>query len=79
MDPAERLTCEQLLQHPYFDSIRDAGDLTRQDNKSMRKTLRQSRKHPAGVRLAHGFTDFQITSCLGPGTELESRLSDAVA
>ena len=79
MDPAERLTCEQLLQHPYFDSIRDAGDLTRQDDKSMRKTLRQSRKHLAGVRLAHGFTDFQITSCLGPGTELESRLSDAVA
>ncbi|KAG7229150.1 hypothetical protein INR49_013093 [Caranx melampygus] len=23
MDPSERLTCEQLLQHPYFDSLRE--------------------------------------------------------
>lgn len=56
MDPAERLTCEQLLKHPYFDGVRDAGDLTRQDDKSVRKTLRQSRKHPAGVRLVHTYT-----------------------
>uniref|UniRef100_A0A8C3WTA7 cyclin-dependent kinase n=1 Tax=Catagonus wagneri TaxID=51154 RepID=A0A8C3WTA7_9CETA len=44
MNPAERLTCEQLLQHPYFDGIRETGDLTKEREKP-RKTLRQSRKH----------------------------------
>uniref|UniRef100_A0ABK0LUV2 Cyclin dependent kinase like 1 n=1 Tax=Rattus norvegicus TaxID=10116 RepID=A0ABK0LUV2_RAT len=48
MDPAERLTCEQLLQHPYFDSIRDVGELARPHDKPTRKTLRQSRKHLTG-------------------------------
>uniref|UniRef100_A0A8C8TGQ4 Cyclin dependent kinase like 1 n=1 Tax=Peromyscus maniculatus bairdii TaxID=230844 RepID=A0A8C8TGQ4_PERMB len=52
-----RLTCEQLLQHPYFDSLREVGELTRQHDKSVRKTLRQSRKHLTGVKLAHCFTE----------------------
>ncbi|XP_011383992.1 cyclin-dependent kinase-like 1 isoform X1 [Pteropus medius] len=45
MNPAERLTCEQLLQHPYFDSIREIGDLAKDHDKPTRKTLRQSRKY----------------------------------
>lgn len=45
MNPAERLTCEQLLQHPYFDSVREIGDLAKDHDKPMRKTLRQSRKY----------------------------------
>lgn len=27
MDPAERMTGEQALAHPYFDDIRDPNDL----------------------------------------------------
>ncbi|CAO2586490.1 Cyclin-dependent kinase-like 1 [Lemmus lemmus] len=64
MDPAERLTCEQLLQHPYFDSIREAGDLARQDDKSMRKTLRQSRKHPTGLQYLPQLTSSSILPAL---------------
>nr|KAF6483600.1 cyclin dependent kinase like 1 [Rousettus aegyptiacus] len=45
MNPAERLTCEQLLQHPYFDSVREIGDLAKDHDKPTRKTLRQSRKY----------------------------------
>lgn len=64
MDPAERLTCEQLLQHPYLDSVRDAGDLTRQDDKSVRKTLRQSRKHPAGLQHLPQLTSSSVLPAL---------------
>jgi cyclin-dependent kinase-like len=56
MDPAERLTCEELLQQPYFDSIREV-DLTREHDKPTRKTLRQSRKHLPGVKMAHCFAE----------------------
>ncbi|XP_027239790.1 cyclin-dependent kinase-like 1 isoform X2 [Cricetulus griseus] len=64
MDPAERLTCEQLLQHPYFDSIREVGDLTRQHDKSVRKTLRQSRKHLTGLQYLPQLTSSSILPAL---------------
>ncbi|KAG2457883.1 CDKL1 protein, partial [Polypterus senegalus] len=45
MDPAERLTCEQLLEHPYFDSLRDDCDVAgREQDRSKRRT-RLPRKH----------------------------------
>lgn len=56
MNPAERLTCEQLLQHPYFDSIREIGDLAKDHDKPTKKTLRQNRKHLPGVKMGHCFT-----------------------
>ncbi|NWR56565.1 CDKL1 protein, partial [Bucorvus abyssinicus] len=49
MDPAERQTCEQLLQQPYFDSIREAADLGREHEKTSRKPGRMTRKHVPGV------------------------------
>ncbi|NXU52180.1 CDKL1 protein, partial [Turnix velox] len=49
MDPAQRQTCEQLLQHPYLDSMRQAADLGREHEKLGRKPGRQGRKHGAGV------------------------------
>ncbi|XP_040824491.1 cyclin-dependent kinase-like 1 isoform X2 [Ochotona curzoniae] len=48
MDPAERRSCEQLLQHPYFDGIRETGGVVPEHNKPTRKNLRQSRKHLPG-------------------------------
>lgn len=51
MDPSERLTCEQLLQHPYFDSLREKSEKTswEQERSSNRRT-RFPRKHlPPGV------------------------------
>ncbi|XP_060030986.1 cyclin-dependent kinase-like 1 isoform X3 [Erinaceus europaeus] len=48
MNPAERLTCEQLLQHPYFDSIREKRNSVEDHDKPTRKTLRPSRKHLPG-------------------------------
>ncbi|XP_032278892.1 cyclin-dependent kinase-like 1 [Phoca vitulina] len=50
MNPAERLTCEQLLQHPYFDSIREMGASAKELDRPIRKTLRQSRKHLPGLQ-----------------------------
>ncbi|XP_053452059.1 cyclin-dependent kinase-like 1 isoform X3 [Nycticebus coucang] len=48
MDPAERLACEQLLKHPYFDSIREIGDWAKEYDKPTRKTLKYSQKHLPG-------------------------------
>ncbi len=51
MDPSERLTCEQLLQHPYFDSLREKSEKTsREQDRSSNKRTRLPRKHlPPGV------------------------------
>ncbi|NXG76651.1 CDKL1 protein, partial [Baryphthengus martii] len=49
MDPAERQTCEQLLQHPYFDSIREAVDLRKEQEKTARKPARLTGKPAPGV------------------------------
>lgn len=64
MDPAERLTCEQLLQHPYFDSIRDVGELARPHDKPTRKTLRQSRKHLTGLQHLPQLTSSSVLPAL---------------
>ncbi|KAM9201726.1 cyclin-dependent kinase-like 1 isoform 1-T1 [Dugong dugon] len=64
MDPAERLTCEQLLQHPYFNSIREIEGLAKEHGKPSRKTLRQSRKHLPGVKMVHCFTEASRLQCL---------------
>ncbi|XP_067469595.1 cyclin-dependent kinase-like 1 isoform X1 [Thunnus thynnus] len=46
MDPSERLTCEQLLQHPYFDSLREKSESTsREQERSSNKRTRLPRKH----------------------------------
>ncbi|XP_078133299.1 cyclin-dependent kinase-like 1 [Sander vitreus] len=46
MDPAERLTCEQLLQHPYFDSLRGKSERSsREHDHSSNKRTRLPRKH----------------------------------
>ncbi|NWU99273.1 CDKL1 protein, partial [Upupa epops] len=49
MDPAERQTCEQLLQHPYFDSIRKVAELGKEREKAAWKGGRLTRKHVPGV------------------------------
>ncbi|XP_062296122.1 cyclin-dependent kinase-like 1 isoform X2 [Scomber scombrus] len=51
MDPSERLTCEQLLQHPYFDSLREKSEgASREQDRSGNKRTRLPRKHlPTGV------------------------------
>ena len=84
MNPAERLTCEQLLRHPYFDSIREIGDLAKEHEKSTRKTLRQSQKHLPRVKVGHCFTEASkvaISNKLIPATwcgESESILEVAI-
>uniref|UniRef100_A0A8C9ESX3 cyclin-dependent kinase n=1 Tax=Pavo cristatus TaxID=9049 RepID=A0A8C9ESX3_PAVCR len=50
MDPAERQTCEQLLQHPYFDSVREAGDLGKEHEKAARRPAKLTRKHVPGFQ-----------------------------
>ncbi|XP_014167318.1 cyclin-dependent kinase-like 1 [Geospiza fortis] len=50
MDPAERQSCEQLLQHPYFDSFREAAELGREHQKGSQKPARLARKHVPGLQ-----------------------------
>lgn len=56
MDPAERLTCEQLLEHPYFDSQREETESVTREHDRAKRRARQPRKHlPPGVSYhAHG-------------------------
>ncbi|XP_051678787.1 cyclin-dependent kinase-like 1 isoform X4 [Oryctolagus cuniculus] len=64
MDPAQRLTCEQLLQHPYFDSIRETRELAKDHDKPTRKNLRQSRKHLPGLQYLPQLTSSSILPAL---------------
>lgn len=51
MDPAERLTCEQLLQQPYFDSLRHKSESSSREQQERNKRSRFPRRHlPAGVK-----------------------------
>nr|XP_029508674.1 cyclin-dependent kinase-like 1 isoform X2 [Oncorhynchus nerka] len=43
MDPSERLACEQLLEHPYFDSQREKSESTDRSTKKRSRLL--PRKH----------------------------------
>lgn len=46
VDPSERLTCEQLLRHPYFDRMREKSESTTREH----KRTRLPRRHlPPGV------------------------------
>uniref|UniRef100_A0A3Q3WKX0 cyclin-dependent kinase n=1 Tax=Mola mola TaxID=94237 RepID=A0A3Q3WKX0_MOLML len=51
MDPSERLTCEQLLQQPYFDSLRGKSESAARDqDRPGNKRTRFPRQHlPPGV------------------------------
>ncbi|XP_063296511.1 cyclin-dependent kinase-like 1 isoform X1 [Pelobates fuscus] len=53
MNPAERLTCQQLLEHPYFDSIRDDGESGKDSDRVSRKQARLHRKHFPGEAGYH--------------------------
>ncbi|KAM6130955.1 cyclin-dependent kinase-like 1 isoform 2-T2 [Pterocles gutturalis] len=64
MDPAARQTCEQLLQHPYFDSIREAADLGKEHEKTARKPARLPRKHVAGLQHLPQLTSSNILPAL---------------
>lgn len=55
MDPAERLTCEQLLQQPYFDSLRHKSESSSREQQERNKRSRFPRKHlPPGVKSSPG-------------------------
>ncbi|MGH0184703.1 UNVERIFIED_CONTAM: hypothetical protein FKN15_015549 [Acipenser sinensis] len=53
MDPAERLACGQLLEHPYFDSLREDSEAAaagREQERASKRRARLPRKHlPPGV------------------------------
>uniref|UniRef100_A0A2D4J2G8 Protein kinase domain-containing protein n=1 Tax=Micrurus lemniscatus lemniscatus TaxID=129467 RepID=A0A2D4J2G8_MICLE len=64
MDPTERLTCEQLLQHPYFDSIREV-ELGRERERSItRKPNRPPRRHVPGLQYLPQLTSSNLLPVL---------------
>uniref|UniRef100_A0A668AB25 cyclin-dependent kinase n=1 Tax=Myripristis murdjan TaxID=586833 RepID=A0A668AB25_9TELE len=65
MDPSERLTCEQLLEHPYFDSFREKSEsTTREHERSINKRTRLPRKH-----LPHGYLPQLTSSSIFPALD----------
>ncbi|XP_005140992.1 cyclin-dependent kinase-like 1 [Melopsittacus undulatus] len=64
MDPTERQTCEQLLQLPYFDSIRKAADLGKEHGKMARKPARLTQKHVPGLQYLPQLTSNNILPAL---------------
>ncbi|KAM4667326.1 cyclin-dependent kinase-like 1 isoform 1-T1 [Amazona ochrocephala] len=64
MDPAKRQTCEQLLQHPYFDSIREAADLGKEHGKTAWKPARLPRKHVPGLQYLPQLTSSNVLPAL---------------
>ncbi|NXP26135.1 CDKL1 protein, partial [Scytalopus superciliaris] len=64
MDPAERQTCEQLLQHPYFDSFREAVELGKAHEKTARKPARLTRKHKPGLQHLPQLTSSNVLPAL---------------
>ncbi|KAM9777293.1 cyclin-dependent kinase-like 1 [Neosynchiropus ocellatus] len=47
MDPSERLTCEQLLQHPYFHGLRDRSDGVAREQDRTKRTRLPRKQLPA--------------------------------
>ncbi|XP_043930228.1 cyclin-dependent kinase-like 1 isoform X1 [Protopterus annectens] len=60
MDPSSRLTCEQLLEHPYFDSFNEDGDLEREQERIAKKRGRQTRKQLPGLQYLPQLTSSNI-------------------
>ncbi|XP_057882438.1 cyclin-dependent kinase-like 1 isoform X3 [Melospiza georgiana] len=50
MDPAERQSCEQLLQQPYFGSLREAAELGRERQRGSQRAARLPRRHLPGLQ-----------------------------
>nr|XP_014343864.1 PREDICTED: cyclin-dependent kinase-like 1 [Latimeria chalumnae] len=63
MDPLERLTCEQLLENPYFDTLRDEGHWGKEQEK-MRKKIRPPRKQVPGLQYLPQLTSSNILPAL---------------
>ncbi|KAE8586482.1 hypothetical protein XENTR_v10021679 [Xenopus tropicalis] len=64
MDPAKRLACQQLLDHPYFDSIRDEGDGVTDSERLSRKQTRLHRKYIPGLQHLPQLTSSNILPAL---------------
>ncbi|KAJ6654009.1 hypothetical protein lerEdw1_007518 [Lerista edwardsae] len=64
MDPAERLTCEQLLQHSYFDSVREVELGKERERSITRKPSRPVRKHVPGLQYLPQLTNSNILPAL---------------
>ncbi|GCB70396.1 hypothetical protein scyTo_0010773 [Scyliorhinus torazame] len=61
MNPMERLTCEQLLQHPHFDSCREEMDSSRDVEKLNRRHERMPRRRPPGLQYLPQLTNSNIS------------------
>ncbi|XP_054142876.1 cyclin-dependent kinase-like 1 isoform X3 [Melozone crissalis] len=64
MDPAERQSCEQLLQHPYFDSLREAAELGREHQRGSQKAARLPRRHLPGLQYLPQLTCSKVLPAL---------------
>ncbi|XP_044128397.1 cyclin-dependent kinase-like 1 [Bufo gargarizans] len=64
MDPSERLTCQQLLEHPYFDSIREEADAAKDPEKVSRKQTRLNRKYFPGLQHLPQLTNSNLLPAL---------------
>ncbi|XP_056402633.1 cyclin-dependent kinase-like 1 [Hyla sarda] len=64
MDPSERLTCQQLLEHPYFDSIREESEAGKDPERVSRKQTRLHRKYFPGLQHLPQLTNSNLLPAL---------------
>ncbi|CAJ0944243.1 unnamed protein product [Ranitomeya imitator] len=64
MDPSERLTCQQLIEHPYFDSIRKEADAAKDPERVSRKQTRLHRKYFPGLQHLPQLTNSNLLPAL---------------
>ncbi|XP_018421754.1 PREDICTED: cyclin-dependent kinase-like 1 [Nanorana parkeri] len=64
MDPSERLKCEHLLEHPYFDSIREEAEAARDPERLSRRQTRLHRRYFPGLHHLPQLTNSNILPAL---------------
>ncbi|XP_043553542.1 cyclin-dependent kinase-like 1 isoform X3 [Chiloscyllium plagiosum] len=58
MDPAARLNCEQLLDHPYFDSLRKELEMSKQ--KALKRRVKPPRRNAPALQYLPQLTSSNI-------------------
>ncbi|XP_042169472.1 cyclin-dependent kinase-like 1 isoform X1 [Oncorhynchus tshawytscha] len=66
MDPSERLACEQLLEHAYFDSQREESESTDRSTKKRSRLLPRKHLPPGICKVELGSNKVEAPCKLGP-------------
>ena len=65
LDPSERLSCSQLLEHPYFESLRSSAEYSRQadDEMQKRREREQRKREPDKMLGSRAVSPCSLITC----------------